>query len=106
MPTSLTTRRAGSGSPGPGADAAPYFRIFNPVTQGKTFDPDGAYVRRWVPEIAALGDDAIHAPWEASAAVLTAAGVRLGTTYPAPIVDHAQARRAALDGLERVKAAR
>jgi deoxyribodipyrimidine photo-lyase len=91
---------------GSGADAAPYFRIFNPVTQGKTFDPDGAYVRRWVPEIAALGDDAIHAPWEASADVLKAAGVRLGTTYPAPIVDHGEARRAALAALGRVKAIR
>lgn len=91
---------------GSGADAAPYFRIFNPVTQGRTFDPAGAYVRRWVPEIAALDDDAIHAPWEASAGAMAAAGVQLGTTYPAPIVDHAEARRAALVALECVKASR
>ncbi|WP_439541874.1 cryptochrome/photolyase family protein [Hyphomicrobium sp.] len=91
---------------GSGADAAPYFRIFNPVTQGRTFDPAGAYVRRWVPEIASLDNDAIHAPWEVSAAVLTAAGVRLGTTYPGPIVDHAEARLAALAALDRVKASR
>ncbi|WP_291150484.1 deoxyribodipyrimidine photo-lyase [Hyphomicrobium sp.] len=91
---------------GSGADAAPYFRIFNPVTQGKTFDPEGVYVRRWVPEIAALGDDAIHAPWEAPAGILKAAGVQLGTTYPLPIVDHGEARRAALAALERVKACR
>lgn len=91
---------------GSGADAAPYFRIFNPVTQGTTYDPDGAYVRRWVPEIAALENDAIHAPWEASAEALAAAGVQLGTTYPAPIVDHAAARLAALAALDRVKASR
>lgn len=81
---------------GSGADAAPYFRIFNPVTQGQTFDPEGAYVRRWVPEIAKLPDKVIHSPWTAPAEALAAGGVTLGTTYPAPIVDHAEARRAAL----------
>jgi deoxyribodipyrimidine photo-lyase len=84
---------------GCGADAAPYFRIFNPVTQGEKFDPQGAYVRRWVPELAALPDRWIHQPWEAPALVREAAGVRLGTTYPAPIVDHAAARDRALAAL-------
>jgi len=81
---------------GSGADAAPYFRIFNPVTQGEKFDPAGDYVRRFVPELARLPASAIHAPWTASRAVLEAAGVVLGRTYPHPIVDHARARERAL----------
>ncbi len=81
---------------GSGADAAPYFRVFNPVTQGERFDPDGAYVRRWVPELARLPAACIHAPWLAPPEVLAAAGVRLGLDYPAPIVDHAVARNRAL----------
>jgi deoxyribodipyrimidine photo-lyase len=81
---------------GTGADAAPYFRIFNPVSQGLRFDPDGTYVRRWVPELAGLRAPAIHAPWQAAPGVLAAAGVRLGGTYPFPLVDHAEARAAAL----------
>jgi deoxyribodipyrimidine photo-lyase len=72
---------------GSGADAAPYFRIFNPVLQGRKFDPDGAYVRAWVPELARLPDAFLHAPWEAPAPLREAAGVRLGRDYPAPIVD-------------------
>jgi len=84
---------------GSGADAAPWFRIFNPVSQGVKFDPDGAYVRRWVPELAGLPATAIQAPWTAPAAVLAAAGVRLGTSYPPPIVDHAAARARALAAL-------
>ena len=83
---------------GSGADAAPYFRIFNPMTQGEKFDADGAYVRRWVPELAGLPDRHIHAPWTAPAAVLEAAGVTLGVTYPEPIVDHKAARARALAG--------
>jgi deoxyribodipyrimidine photo-lyase len=79
-------------SAGCGCDAQPYFRVFNPVTQGKTYDPDGEYVRRWVPELAALPTAHIHAPWEAPPLVLGAAGVSIGKTYPAPIVDHAEAR--------------
>lgn len=81
---------------GCGADAAPYFRIFNPVAQGQRYDFDGAYVRRWVPELARLPDASIHCPWDASDAERAAAGVELGQTYPAPIVDHAAARARAL----------
>ncbi len=91
---------------GSGADAAPYFRIFNPVTQGEKFDGDGRYVRRWIPELAGLSDRWIHAPWTAPKEVLAAAGIRLGRDYPAPIVDHAMARQRALDALEDVKSAR
>ena len=82
---------------GCGADAAPYFRIFNPVTQGRKFDPEGVYVRRFVPELAALPDKFLHAPWEAPAEVLEQAGVALGSDYPAPIVDLASSRQRALD---------
>ena len=81
---------------GSGADAAPYFRIFNPILQGEKFDPDGDYVRRWVPELARLSGKAIHQPWTATESELAMAGVRLGQTYPEPIVDHGQARRRAL----------
>jgi deoxyribodipyrimidine photo-lyase len=80
-------------SAGCGCDAQPWFRIFNPVTQGEKFDPAGEYVRAWVPELALLPPKHIHAPWLAPEAVLAAAGVRLGTNYPRPIVDHAQARQ-------------
>jgi len=90
---------------GCGADAAPYFRIFNPVLQGEKFDPGGAYVRRFVPEIAGLPDRFLHRPWEAPAAALAEAGLRLGDTYPAPIVDLADARERALAAYERAKAA-
>ncbi len=81
---------------GSGADAAPYFRIFNPMLQGEKFDPKGDYVRRWVPELAGLPAKAIHTPWEAPLAILHKAGVRLGETYPQPIVDHDAARARAL----------
>ena len=81
---------------GCGSDAAPYFRIFNPVLQGTKFDPNGDYIRRWVPEIAALPAPDIHAPWEAPELLLAEANVRLGKTYPLPIVDHASARARAL----------
>lgn len=84
---------------GCGADAAPYFRIFNPVIQGEKFDPKGAYVRQWVPELAALPDEWVHKPWKTPASVLATAGVRLGTTYPLPIVDHDSARARALAAL-------
>ncbi|MEZ5809915.1 MAG: deoxyribodipyrimidine photo-lyase [Rhizobiaceae bacterium] len=81
---------------GSGADAAPYFRIFNPTTQARRFDPDGAYIRRWCPELATLPDADIHAPFEADNGMLAQAGIRLGETYPEPIVDHGEARAAAL----------
>jgi deoxyribodipyrimidine photo-lyase len=90
---------------GSGADAAPYFRIFNPIQQGRKFDPDGSYVRRWCPELAKLPGDHIHAPFDAPAQVLDTAGIRLGKTYPEPIVDHAEARQAALAGYNAVKPA-
>lgn len=88
---------------GCGADAAPFFRIFNPITQGEKFDPDGDYVRRWVPELARLPGKAIHAPWTLSKAELAQAGIVLGETYPLPIVDHADARDKALAAYRRVK---
>ena len=88
---------------GCGADAAPYFRIFNPVTQGKTYDPDGAYVRRWIPEIAKLPDDRLHEPWAATPMELADAGLRLGIDYPAPIVDHAAARQRAVAAFGEIK---
>ena len=81
---------------GCGADAAPYYRIFNPVLQGLKFDADGSYVRRYVPELAGLPDEHLHAPWQAPAAVLARAGVQLGITYPRPIVDHSAARDRAM----------
>jgi deoxyribodipyrimidine photo-lyase len=79
-------------SAGCGCDAQPYFRIFNPVTQGEKFDPEGNYVRRWVPELSALPARFLHRPWEAPDSVLRSAGVQLGKTYPRPIVDHRAAR--------------
>lgn len=88
---------------GSGADASPYFRIFNPVAQGEKFDPKGAYVRRWVPELARLPDKHIHAPWTAPAEVLARAGVKLGDTYPKPIVDHDMARNRALEAYKALR---
>ena len=82
---------------GTGPDAAPYFRVFNPVTQSRAHDPTGAYIRRWVPELAGLDDDAVHAPWTVGPLELALAGVTLGDQYPAPIVDHAAARVRAID---------
>ena len=81
---------------GCGADAAPYFRVFNPQTQAEKFDPRGDYIRRWVPELARLAAPHVHAPHAAPAAALQAAGVRIGSTYPAPLVDLAESRQAAL----------
>ena len=90
-------------SAGCGADAAPYFRVFAPVLQGTRFDGNGDYVRRWVPELARLPAEHIHAPWEAPPAVLAAAGVRLGDNYPQPIVDHATARGEALAAFKQLR---
>ncbi|MGJ5181559.1 cryptochrome/photolyase family protein [Bradyrhizobium oligotrophicum] len=81
---------------GSGADAAPYFRVFNPVLQGEKFDPDGSYVRRWVPELARLPAALIHQPWTAKPLELAEAGVTLGRSYPEPIVDHKHGRERAL----------
>jgi deoxyribodipyrimidine photo-lyase len=81
---------------GTGADAAPYFRIFNPVLQSAKFDPNGDYIRRYVPELAGLTAPAIHAPWQHESLELAAADVILGESYPLPIVDHAEARDATL----------
>ncbi|MDJ0654703.1 MAG: deoxyribodipyrimidine photo-lyase [Xanthomonadales bacterium] len=90
---------------GSGADAAPYFRIFNPIIQGEKFDPDGAYVRRWVPEIAGLPNRFLNKPWEAPAAVLREAGIQLGDSYPSPLVVHAEARQEALAAYNVIKGA-
>jgi deoxyribodipyrimidine photo-lyase len=89
---------------GTGADAAPYFRVFNPVTQSRTHDPEGRYLRRWLPELAGLDDEAIHAPWEAGPLELAAADVVLGDTYPEPIVDHRDARQRAIAAYETARA--
>jgi len=86
---------------GCGADAAPFFRVFNPVQQGARWDPDGEYVRRFVPELARLPARWIHEPWAAPAEVLEAAGVALGSSYPRPLVDHAAARLRALAAFAR-----
>ncbi len=84
---------------GCGADAAPYFRIFNPVTQGEKFDPQGDYVRRFVPQLARLPTEFIHQPWLAPREVLAAAGVTLGKNYPLPVIDHRIGRERALAAL-------
>jgi deoxyribodipyrimidine photo-lyase len=85
---------------GCGIDAAPYFRIFNPVLQGEKYDPGGDYVRRWVPELARLPARYIHRPWEAAPIDLAGAGIRLGLDYPQPMIDHATARARALQALD------
>ena len=90
---------------GCGADAAPYFRIFNPVLQGEKFDPEGTYVRKWIPELEHLPDQFIHKPWEAPRLVLDAAGIELGKSYPRPIVDHGEARDRALAAFQDIKGA-
>jgi len=86
-----------------GCDAQPYFRIFNPVSQSRKFDPQGRFIRRYLPELAGLPDSALHAPWLTSPLELQAAGVVLGSTYPAPIVDHDQARQRTLERYAVVK---
>jgi deoxyribodipyrimidine photo-lyase len=90
---------------GCGADAAPYFRVFNPTTQGEKFDPLGHYVRRWCPELAKLPDKWLHQPHAAPPEIRRAAGVELGKNYPAPIVDHAIARELALKTFAAIKIA-
>jgi deoxyribodipyrimidine photo-lyase len=88
---------------GCGADAQPFFRMFNPVSQSERYDSSGAYIRRWVPELRALPDDAMHEPWEADRSTLAEADVVLGEDYPTPIVDHGEARERALEEWRRIK---
>ncbi|MEM9690020.1 MAG: deoxyribodipyrimidine photo-lyase [Pseudomonadota bacterium] len=85
---------------GCGTDATPYFRIFNPITQGKKFDVSGDYVRKFVPELASVPTKFIHDPWNASADMLASSSIRLGEDYPYPIVDHQEARQRALDAYQ------
>ena len=82
---------------------SPFFRIFNPARQGERFDKQGEYVRRWVPELAELPNKHLQEPWAAPEAVLAKAGVKLGTTYPKPLVDLKASRREALEAFEQVK---
>jgi deoxyribodipyrimidine photo-lyase len=86
-----------------GSDAQPWFRIFNPVTQSKRFDPDGEYIRAWVPELARVPPKHLHAPWIMSEAEQRAAGCIVGVDYPPPHVDHAEARRRALARFEAIR---
>ncbi|HEX2147869.1 MAG TPA: FAD-binding domain-containing protein, partial [Pseudorhizobium sp.] len=88
---------------GSGADASPFFRVFNPLLQGEKFDPDGGYVRKYVPELAELDRKYIHRPFEAPPHLLQAAGIVMGETYPRPIVKHAEARHRALAAYGRLK---
>jgi deoxyribodipyrimidine photo-lyase len=88
---------------GCGVDSQPYFRVFNPVTQGEKFDQDGTYVRRFVPEIAALPDRFLHAPWDAPPEILRGAGVRLGVTYPTPMIELAEGRNRALEAYRAIR---
>jgi deoxyribodipyrimidine photo-lyase len=89
---------------GSGADAAPYYRIFNPIIQGEKFDPKGEFVRRFVPELKLVPTEFIHRPWDAPAPVLARAGVKLGETYPRPIVSHEMARERALEAFKSLPA--
>ncbi|HXV08047.1 MAG TPA: FAD-binding domain-containing protein, partial [Burkholderiales bacterium] len=89
-----------------GCDAQPWFRIFNPVLQSQRFDPQGRFIRLYVPELARVPERFVHAPWTMSEAQQAQAGVRIGRDYPAPIVDHAQARQAALEMYGRVRGSR
>jgi deoxyribodipyrimidine photo-lyase len=88
---------------GTGTDAQPYFRIFNPTSQGRKFDAQGAYVRQYVPELARVPERFIHEPWKMSAAQQEEAGLQLGRDYPRPIVDHKEMRQRALALYKAVK---
>jgi deoxyribodipyrimidine photo-lyase len=86
-----------------GCDAQPWFRIFNPVTQSRRFDPGGTYIRGWVPELARVPDALVHAPWEMGPAEQQASGCTIGREYPAAIVRHEEARRRTLMRYKRVR---
>lgn len=88
---------------GCGADAAPYFRIFNPIVQGEKFDPQGVYVRRYLPELEGLPNKFVHKPWEMGRLELKNCGVELGRDYPEPVIDHAKGRQRALDAFAELK---
>ena len=88
---------------GVGTDAAPYFRVFNPVAQAKRFDPDGDFVRRWVPELAHVPARYIHEPWRMPESVAGDAGVHIGREYPEPIVDLSAGRERALEAYRRAR---
>ena len=88
---------------GSGADAAPYFRIFNPVTQGEKFDPNGDYIKQFIPELRNLNGKFLYSPWEAPENVLQSAGIELGKNYPEPIVDLKLSREKALAAFEKLK---
>ena len=88
---------------GCGADAAPYFRIFNPILQGEKFDKEGKYVRRWVPEIKKVPNKFIHKPWEMAKEMQTSLNILIGTHYPMPIVEHTKARELALKAFSQIK---
>ena len=88
---------------GCGADAAPYFRVFNPVLQGQKFDPDGNYIKQWVPELMDLPKKYLHAPWLAPTEVLKNANLEIGKNYPAPLVEPDVGRKRALNALAQLK---
>ncbi|MCL5019640.1 MAG: FAD-binding domain-containing protein, partial [Patescibacteria group bacterium] len=88
---------------GCGTDAAPFFRIFNPQLQGEKFDSQGNYVKKWIPELNHLSPDWIHKPWAAPSTLLKKAGIKMGKTYPAPLIDHNDARIRVLEILSRIK---
>ena len=90
-------------SAGTGTDAAPYFRIFNPISQGKKFDPDGAYIHRWVPELRNLSGKDLHEPWKMPPMMQRSVGCVIGQDYPAPIVDHKFARQRTLEAYKATK---
>jgi deoxyribodipyrimidine photo-lyase len=88
---------------GCGADAAPYFRIFNPVTQGEKFDPDGQYIKEFIPELKDLPNKYLYSPWEAPKEILDNANITLGKDYPFPIVNLKASREKALDAFKSLK---
>jgi len=88
---------------GSGADAAPYFRIFNPILQGKKFDPDGSYTKKYVPELKHLPKKYLFEPWEADHTILKESGIDYGVNYPKPIVSIAHSRDIALHAFEKIK---